>query len=93
VDFYCRQAKLVIELDGGGHAESWKIGQDIRRTQELEKLGLRVLRFWNTDVHLNIAAVLERIADAVGPTPITTPPAGERELTHPDPLSKEQGIE
>jgi very-short-patch-repair endonuclease len=48
VDFYCADADLVVELDGGQHAEAE--AYDTRRTAHLESLGLRVLRFWNNQV-------------------------------------------
>ena len=57
-DFACRSAKLVIELDGGQHAES---AIDAARTQLIEAHGYRVIRFWNNDVHSNIDGVLEAI--------------------------------
>lgn len=64
-DFYCSEAKLVIELDGGGHAEAEQAAADVKRDEMFGKLGIRVLRFWNTDVHLNIEGVLERISEAL----------------------------
>ena len=57
VDFYCFQAKLVIELDGGGHYESVKQKQDIMRTKQLENYGLKVIRFCNLDVDKNFYGV------------------------------------
>jgi len=48
VDFACLKARLVIEVDGGQHAEA--LERDDRRTAWLEARGFRVLRFWNTDV-------------------------------------------
>ncbi len=50
VDFYCAKARLVIELDGGGHYEDEQIEKDKLRTLELNKLNLNVLRFTNTDI-------------------------------------------
>jgi len=58
-DFACEQARLVIELDGGHHAD--KIEADARRTESLEAAGYRVLRFWNSDVLQNTRGVLEAI--------------------------------
>jgi very-short-patch-repair endonuclease len=46
VDFYCAAARLVVEIDGGQHAE--QMGYEERRTAYLNAKGLRVLRFWNT---------------------------------------------
>ncbi|MGH8750253.1 MAG: endonuclease domain-containing protein [Burkholderiales bacterium] len=59
VDFICLEAKLVIEVDGGQHAES--IRRDERRTAFLEKRGFGVLRFWNNEVLGNIDGVLATI--------------------------------
>src|SRR5687767_10753776 len=64
-DFYCPEARLVIELDGGGHAAPEKAASDVERDDAFRKCGLRVLRFWNTDVHLNIDGVLQRISEAL----------------------------
>ena len=57
VDFYCFQAKLVIELDGGGHYEPEKQKYDFLRTEELEKFGLKVIRFCNLDIDRNFYGV------------------------------------
>lgn len=51
VDFYCAEAKLVVEVDGGQHAEA--VPYDERRTAYLASKGLRVLRFWNREVLTN----------------------------------------
>jgi very-short-patch-repair endonuclease len=79
VDFVCADADLIVELDGGQHAE--QVEEDAYRTQRLEKLGFRVLRFWNGDVLTNTEAVLEVIlkaAASVAPHPNPLP-GGERE--------------
>ena len=49
-DFYCHDAKLVIELDGSQHYTDKGIEHDKIRTSELEKLGLIVLRFTNENI-------------------------------------------
>ena len=49
-DFYCHDAKLVIELDGSQHYTDKGIEHDKIRTAELEKLGLIVLRFTNENI-------------------------------------------
>ncbi len=64
IDFYIPQLKLVIEVDGETHVENREIKYDQRRTEELEKLGLKVMRFWNYDVSDNSGsfdAVCEKI--------------------------------
>lgn len=50
VDFYCHKAKLVIELDGGGHYFEQQMDYDENRTEILEKNNLKVLRFANIDI-------------------------------------------
>ncbi len=67
MDFFCEEAGLAIELDGGGHAGEAQIVYDLRRTTRLEELGVRVLRFWNTDVLQNLDGVVARILEAVRP--------------------------
>lgn len=58
-DFVCLSAKLVIELDGGQHADA--IEYDKRRTGKLAINGYRVMRFWNYDVLVRTQNVLEAI--------------------------------
>ena len=58
-DFYCAQARLVIELDGESH-----IGKDARdgnRQRVLEGKEFRILRFWDTEIYDDLDAVLEFI--------------------------------
>ncbi|HEY8586137.1 MAG TPA: endonuclease domain-containing protein [Rhodanobacter sp.] len=59
VDFVCVPAKLVIELDGGQHLDA--VVYDRRRSEVLERLGYRVLRFWNDDVLLRTEDVVANI--------------------------------
>ncbi len=54
-DFACREADLIIELDGGQHADS---EYDEERTRVLGEHGYAVIRFWNNDVLSNIDGVL-----------------------------------
>lgn len=58
LDFFCAEARLVVEVDGGQHGGP----RDERRTAVLEGLGLAVLRFWNNEVLLNLEGCLEVIA-------------------------------
>ena len=78
VDFVCTEALLIVELDGGQHAD--QVNYDERRTQQLEAMGYRVLRFWNNDVLVNIDSVLEVVMEALAsPAPHPNPlPAGGR---------------
>jgi len=59
VDFVCFEKKVIIELDGGQHAEQKT--KDQMRDNRLAEDGFTVLRFWNNDVLENIDAVLEII--------------------------------
>ena len=61
LDFYCPQARLAIELDGGGHAETDQKIYDLDRTRYLRDKDIKVIRFWNNDVIKNTEAVLEKI--------------------------------
>jgi very-short-patch-repair endonuclease len=63
VDFICLEANLVIELDGGQHAEQQQY--DDARTKYLTAQGLHVLRYWNNDVMQNIEGVLQDIRAAL----------------------------
>ncbi|MBE6973956.1 MAG: DUF559 domain-containing protein [Ruminococcaceae bacterium] len=61
VDFYCAKARLVIELDGSQHFDPSSIKYDEDRTHYLESLGLKVLRFPNTEIHNNLRYVCQQI--------------------------------
>ena len=63
VDFVCFEKRLIVEVDGGQHAE--QVTSDADRTAWLEAQGFRVLRFWNQDVLGNIEAVKEAIRNAL----------------------------
>ena len=65
VDFVCLEQRLIIELDGGQHAEN--VAYDEKRTNWLESRGYRVLRFWNNEVISNTDGVVQAIRDAVQP--------------------------
>lgn len=62
VDFYCADARLVIELDGSQHYEEDGIAADRERDEYLSGLGLRVLRYANADVNRNFCGVCEDIS-------------------------------
>ncbi len=61
VDFFCLEARLVVELDGGQHDLGAEQRRDRQRTRYLEGLGYRVLRFSNNDVLSDTDTVLQRI--------------------------------
>ena len=66
VDFYCAKAGLVIELDGSQHYdEAGLIEYDRVRTEYLQALGLKVLRFTNLEVDRDFRAVCQRIQEEV----------------------------
>ena len=62
-DFVCREARIVIEVDGGQHNDS---AEDIIRDRYLSAEGYRVLRFWNNDVLGNLEGVLTTIQTELG---------------------------
>jgi len=72
VDFICREKRLIVELDGGQHADSRR---DQVRDKWLIDHGYRVVRFWNNDVMKNIEGVLETIATELD---AETPPHPDR---------------
>ena len=61
VDFYCKKAKLVIELDGAQHFEPDAILYDKIRTEYLNALELTVLRFTNAEINQRFEAVCRKI--------------------------------
>jgi very-short-patch-repair endonuclease len=84
VDFACMSRRVVLEIDGGQHADS---EGDRVRDQQLADQGFKVLRFWNNDVLKRTDTVLEVIMVALnsesGPSPALASlghplPCGER---------------
>lgn len=65
VDFYCPQARLVIEIDGSQHFDEQNRHEDQVRTQALNALGLTVLRFDNRQVLLETEEVLAQIYNII----------------------------
>jgi very-short-patch-repair endonuclease len=78
VDFYCEGAKLAVELDGSRHCEQ----SDMARQEALERGGMKLLRFWDSEILQDTEAVLAVILNM----------AQARTLT-PAPLPKGEGIE
>lgn len=71
-DFICFENRLIIEVDGGQHAEQKE--KDIERDTYLQQQGFSVLRFWNNDVLQNIDGVLAVIRENCLSHPSLTPP-------------------
>jgi very-short-patch-repair endonuclease len=61
VDFYCAKARLVVELDGGGHYEAEQVAKDATRTADLNRMQLQVIRICNLDIDRNFRGVCEYI--------------------------------
>ena len=72
-DFCCRSAKLVVEVDGGQHAD--RPAQDASRTRVIAEHGYTVLRFWDNDVLKDTEGVLEAIAREVTRRTLTPSPS------------------
>ena len=60
-DFYCAKARLVIELDGGGHYTPEQAEKDRLRAKDLESMSLTVVRICNLDIDRNFPGVCEYI--------------------------------
>ena len=70
-DFLCREAKLIIELDGHSHADS--ASSDARRDAYCREQGYSILRFTNADVMGNLEGVLSHIAAKLARKPTPSP--------------------
>jgi very-short-patch-repair endonuclease len=87
VDFICLEEKLIIELDGGQHAENQEYDQE--RDAWLRGQGYTVLRFWNNELMNETEGVLERIrlvifreatcSETLSPSPSPTSVRGDVE--------------
>ncbi len=76
VDFACLEARLIVEADGGQHLE--QVEDDLKRSEFLESLGYKVLRFWNDEILCSIDIVLERIHGYLIEAPSPQPSPGGR---------------
>jgi len=73
-----RARRLIVELDGGQHAESLK---DRQRDSRLCALDYRVIRIWKNEVSKNLDGVLQRLLFELEKSPLTSvlsPQAGRR---------------
>jgi very-short-patch-repair endonuclease len=84
LDFYCKEAALVVELDGGQHNEEASVSHDEQRTAVLREAGIHTIRFWNNEVFTNTEAVLEKIymelveRSSPSPPPLSRRARGDR---------------
>ena len=65
-DFACPPHKIIIEVDGSGHAEPGRLEADAERSERLAAAGWTVLRFWNDDVLKDIDGVCTHILRVIG---------------------------
>ncbi|NLU46341.1 MAG: endonuclease domain-containing protein [Euryarchaeota archaeon] len=79
LDFFCHRSGLVIEVDGGQHAERSQEEADQERDTWLREQGLRVLRFWNIQIMNDTETVLRAIHEAL-----------TEARPHPRPLSRRE---
>jgi very-short-patch-repair endonuclease len=90
-DFYCHQARLVIELDGNIHQTQTL--RDADRDEWMQANGLTVLRFSNDAVYQKTAETLNAIAEVVCPIPLAPHPEAEKQTALPSPLGRRAGDE
>ena len=64
-DFYCHNAKLIIELDGSIHNQDNVKKNDAKRQEDLEKWGYAVIRFTNDEVFKQLELVIKKISDII----------------------------
>lgn len=83
VDFCCVACHLIIELDGGQHANQREADEE--RTRVLTQLGYRVIRFWNHEVLTDIEVVLEKIFEELKRQRLFLGIASESEVKSPSP--------
>jgi len=63
LDFYAPEIKLAIELDGSLHKENREY--DKLRTEYLNSHGIKIIRFWNSEVENNLLEVMRKIKDEI----------------------------
>jgi very-short-patch-repair endonuclease len=80
-DFYCHQAKLIIEVDGGVHELDSVAEHDAGRTFELEKRDIKVIRFTNEQILSELEKVLCQIEVELERAPHPAPPVGGQALS------------
>jgi len=65
LDFYCHECKLAVELDGSFHASEDQQLYDEARTSILHAYGIKVIRFWNSEIENEPEKVLEKIGECL----------------------------
>jgi very-short-patch-repair endonuclease len=65
VDFYCPEARLVIELDGARHFSITMDDDEAERTSYLEQEGLKIIRFENKEIYDHLDGAVETIKQAL----------------------------
>ena len=65
VDFYCHEYKLAIEIDGEIHLKNEVIEYDDGRSHDIEKFGIKILRFTNNEVFTDLKKIMEEILKAI----------------------------
>ena len=78
VDFYCPSLKLAIEIDGIASHDS-KIKEDELRQKSLELIGIKVIRFMDSDVRYNLDGVIENIKSEILRLASSPPPFKKEE--------------
>ena len=77
VDFACFEPRLIVEIDGGQHAN--RVADDARRSAWFEIQGFHVMRFWNHEVLTDTEAVITKISEVLTPH-LRPPPQGGRKM-------------
>jgi very-short-patch-repair endonuclease len=75
VDFYCHEYKLAIEIDGEIHLKNEIIEYDDGRSHDIEKYGIKILRFTNNEVFTDLKKIIEEILNTIA---ALEPPLGGR---------------
>jgi len=78
VDFYCHEARLVVEVDGDVRTIEGQVARNQDRTEWLEERGYQIVRFKNEEVQRDPDSVIEEIVSATTLRPSPRPSAGER---------------
>jgi very-short-patch-repair endonuclease len=75
VDFYCHEYKLAIEIDGEIHLNHEVMEYDDGRSHDIEKYGIKILRFTNNEVFTNLKKIIDEILNTIA---VLEPPLGGR---------------